>query len=270
MKNTRKKVLLSSVAMLLVALVALGSATYAWFTISKSVTATGMQLTAQTEAGLEISKTVGYADNTFDATTVAFTDTYDTLNLVSVDTSSGSLGTAYFAGNVSEAGTWTAKTSSKINDFKAVPSAQNAATALTAPASGDNTNGTKYFAAYAVKVRSKAGGSGTAVTRTGFKGKVTITGAGADYVRVAVMDGNTVVATYGSESTPKAIISTTPTTETQSLTTSGTAVTLNSGSIDGTGKEYKFLCWFEGEDGEAINTNANSAATIAVEFSYTD
>lgn len=49
MKNTRKKMLLSSIAMLLVALVALGSATYAWFNESPEANARG--LTMKTTAG---------------------------------------------------------------------------------------------------------------------------------------------------------------------------------------------------------------------------
>lgn len=56
MKNTtfKKKALLSSVAMLLVAIVALGSATFAWFTQNKTVTAEGLKLEATTAAGLQI------------------------------------------------------------------------------------------------------------------------------------------------------------------------------------------------------------------------
>ena len=54
MKNTtfRKKALLSSVAMLLVALVALGSATFAWFTQNPNVEATGLQMTTEAATGL--------------------------------------------------------------------------------------------------------------------------------------------------------------------------------------------------------------------------
>lgn len=56
MKNTtfRKKALLSSVAMLLVAIVALGSATFAWFTTNPTVTADGLSLQATAAAGLQI------------------------------------------------------------------------------------------------------------------------------------------------------------------------------------------------------------------------
>lgn len=54
MKNTtfRKKALLSSVAMLLVAIVALGSATFAWFTANPNADASGLVMKTSTSAGL--------------------------------------------------------------------------------------------------------------------------------------------------------------------------------------------------------------------------
>ena len=57
MTNTkfRKRALLSSVAMLLVALVALGSATFAWFTEDPDADAQGIPAYAQTSKGLLIS-----------------------------------------------------------------------------------------------------------------------------------------------------------------------------------------------------------------------
>lgn len=56
MKNTtfRKKALLSSVAMLLVALVALGSATFAWFAANPNADATGLSLKTTAASGLVI------------------------------------------------------------------------------------------------------------------------------------------------------------------------------------------------------------------------
>lgn len=50
-----RKQLLAAVAMVLVAAVALGSSTYAWFVASGTVTATGMSVKAQSEGGLAIS-----------------------------------------------------------------------------------------------------------------------------------------------------------------------------------------------------------------------
>ena len=59
MTNTkfRRRALISSVAMLLVALVALGSATFAWFTENPQVKAEGITAQAQTSTGLEIKTT---------------------------------------------------------------------------------------------------------------------------------------------------------------------------------------------------------------------
>lgn len=59
MTNTkfRKRALLSSVAMLLVALVALGSATFAWFTQSTTATASGINVSTSKASELQISKT---------------------------------------------------------------------------------------------------------------------------------------------------------------------------------------------------------------------
>lgn len=57
MTNTkfRKRALLSSVAMLLVALVALGSATFAWFVANPTVTASGLKLETSAAAGLAVA-----------------------------------------------------------------------------------------------------------------------------------------------------------------------------------------------------------------------
>ena len=57
MLKSRKKLLLSSIAMLLVALVALGSATFAWYMTNRSVTADTTKLNASAAQGLVIRKT---------------------------------------------------------------------------------------------------------------------------------------------------------------------------------------------------------------------
>ena len=57
MTNTkfRKRALLSSVAMLLVALVALGSATFAWFVANPVASANGLVMTTQAAPGIAIA-----------------------------------------------------------------------------------------------------------------------------------------------------------------------------------------------------------------------
>ena len=57
MTKSRKKMLLSSIAMLLVALVALGSATYAWYVSQASVTASESKFAAAAAEGLVIRHT---------------------------------------------------------------------------------------------------------------------------------------------------------------------------------------------------------------------
>lgn len=52
---TKKRALISSVAMLLVAIIALGTATFAWFTSNTTATATGINVRTQKVSELEIS-----------------------------------------------------------------------------------------------------------------------------------------------------------------------------------------------------------------------
>lgn len=54
-----KRQLLAAIAMVLVAAIALGSSTYAWFVQSNTVTAEGMKVQAQAEGGIEISNSEG-------------------------------------------------------------------------------------------------------------------------------------------------------------------------------------------------------------------
>ena len=57
MSKTRKRMLLSSLVMLIVAAMALASVTYAWFTTSKSATVTNIQFTAKAAEGIQLSAT---------------------------------------------------------------------------------------------------------------------------------------------------------------------------------------------------------------------
>lgn len=81
MTKSRKRMLLSSIAMLLVALVALGSATYAWFTINRTVTADKIKVEAAVGSGLVISNTIT-PNFTRD---VSFADDYSVLYPVSIN-----------------------------------------------------------------------------------------------------------------------------------------------------------------------------------------
>ena len=58
-KNSKKRVLLSSVAMLMVGAVSLGTATYAWFTQDTSATANGVNVKTSKMSSLQIASATG-------------------------------------------------------------------------------------------------------------------------------------------------------------------------------------------------------------------
>ena len=81
MKNTRK--LIPALAMLLVSAVMMSTASFAWFTINKTVTATGMQVTARAEGGIQISRPgseagVGVSSSIGSVTSLLPTSTHNT------------------------------------------------------------------------------------------------------------------------------------------------------------------------------------------------
>ncbi|MBE6794475.1 MAG: hypothetical protein E7532_05990 [Ruminococcaceae bacterium] len=98
--NSRRRVLISSLAMLLVAIVALGTATYAWFTSSTVATANGINVRTAKASKLEISKS--------DLAWGTLVD-YDVDNKLLLPASSGN-GTAWFKADAADKSAFTAKT----------------------------------------------------------------------------------------------------------------------------------------------------------------
>ena len=107
MTNTkfRRRALLSSVAMLLVALVALGSATFAWFTSSTSASANGIMISTTKSSELKIAKKDlvwadsvtydGFASNYVPTSSVTGTTWYTSVaNAKDAYTSNGTYATA--------------------------------------------------------------------------------------------------------------------------------------------------------------------------------
>ena len=136
MTKSRKRMLLSSIAMLLVALVALGSATYAWFTINRKVEAKTMVVKAATAKGLELTIDNGSNGGRTKTYNAFATATDNTLAPVSFQyTENGLNGTGYYPQDIQQAGALTSTTiGTKAGNWQAVtlPTAQ--ATAL------DNTD----------------------------------------------------------------------------------------------------------------------------------
>lgn len=100
-----KRQLLAAIAMVLVAAVALGSSTYAWFANNNKVEAKGMQITAVTEgANLEISFSTSFTAGTISVTrSEAATELKPTHYVTASDKSTGNYKDST---NVTTAGVW--------------------------------------------------------------------------------------------------------------------------------------------------------------------
>ena len=192
MTNTkfRKRALLSSVAMLLVALIALGSATFAWFTSNPDADASGLNIKANSSVGLVLrsqtekaqnsdwwSHNAGFRATAFDSSTKTFT--YNTASMpmtpVSMAQSGTNKGTLYTA---------------SANDSGAYDPKDNYTT---------TTANQEYFKE---ELELKITGSDTAqaVKLTGCNwtpGDGNLHSA----VRVAVLDGTNILATFSESAT---------------------------------------------------------------------
>lgn len=246
MKTTsRKRLLVSSVAMLLVAMLALGTATYAWFTSSTNVTANGITVRTSKTSQLEIS------DDTIDYSPSGFT--YSGMEPIMVPASSAD-GQNWFYTEAASKDAFTAKNTSS---FSEVPTATKA----------------KYV--FIDQLNIKNGGE-QPITDI----KITISNMQGDYLRVALVPvankvaggdltmtaanfkanvyGNTTTAEpantqyFPVESTTK--ISTTAITPKTSKT-----ITVKSSSEQLAKNEevhYNLFVWFEGQDAKCFDSKA--------------
>ena len=272
MKTSRKKMLLSSIAMLLVALVALGSATYAWFTLNKTVSADNMQVQVAAAKGLQITgdnganwgKTYSYAART------------NKLSPASLDTSNGVGTKTVYAPAIDVDGKWSAAAAGATATFSEQDTIKPATSGEGVSATDD------YMTAYEFGVKSSSGTLSN-VTHTI---TITTTGKCTKYARVALVDqgadttptygssGSTVTATYGNQTSPTAFATaaaaTAKTTTAQTLTsfTSGSAKQITTTlEATETAHYYTLLVWFEGEDADCTTAQADGTITISTEFS---
>jgi hypothetical protein len=85
-KNSVAKKLIPATSMLLVSATMLATSTYAWFTMNKEVSVTGMEVKAHAEEGLLINEVAAYDDDAWDALANANT-TPETISLRPASTS---------------------------------------------------------------------------------------------------------------------------------------------------------------------------------------
>ena len=248
-----RKQLLAAVAMVLVAAVALGSSTYAWFAAQNEVTATGMQLQAQGETGIVIKS----AENTQSKwATTASAAMSESVKLKPTSTQ-----------NLTS---WWHAVSDEKDNAKAQQTAANAYTDVTASKSEYVLMRSFYIRSaaqavpvsdvkLAIKTVSAATVGETATSENLDKSirvgvKLNTGGSGSEYyVYAPLADGDfSLVAKYDSNKTLTEKREADATTDQFAL--SGNAVPVND-----TGLLAEIYMWFEGEDENCKSSNITAS-----------
>jgi len=263
MKNTtfRKKALLSSVAMLLVAIVALGSATFAWFTANPTVTAEGFSAQASTAAGLAI---LSATEKTYYGDSPVWD--YDTIINCKADAQETDASFAFAAPAsydyiTNGASSFYTTTAAEEDDYEAE----------------DITKATTTTAFYSENIYFKSTVAGHSATVA--RAKVTLTGTSdpmAATVRAMLKDQNgNVLGTWTIAGAGNKYITAGPTLSSDNFTAtaSGTYVNTNL-TATSTGNDYVTLyVWIDGEDEACKTTNvtmlADILSNVAVELTTT-
>ena len=275
------KKLIPALVMLIVSALVMTSASYAWFTMNKTVTATGMNMTVQAPENLQIS--LDGSANSY-SNTVAFTDTASVLSPASsVD---GLKYKAYIPGYTADAtlttlngvtlldvanttvttpaagapiayGTYThtdgtSKTYNGYVDYKVYVKSVNAVDNLSCLINIEKyaTESTDIFKAVRVALLND---NNTAAAATNYIARV------ADTATVKVIDSTTVPGTPSlvAEGTNLCKVSTT-----DNDTSSAIALTAN------TAKAFVIRVWIEGQDPECVYTNALIAPNFKITLTF--
>lgn len=242
MKTTsRKRLLISSVAMLLVAMLALGTATFAWFTSSTTATASNINVKTIKSSELQISKSDRVWGTTVD---------YATANKVLLPASTVD-GKAWFTANAETR-----------NSYKKADNVDFSPAAYTADS---NT----YFFTEELNVRN----NGAADVNNA---KIEITfPTSAEYARVAVQEvtsegtvvGEFKTSVYDNAGVAYDAVKNATTTEKITPSTDYTVSigdlkgkdSLGGSATTGEAKYYKVFVWFEGQDVDCNDTTAGQA-----------
>lgn len=242
MKTTsRKRLLISSVAMLLVAMLALGTATFAWFTSSTTATASNINVKTIKSSELQISKSTRVWGTTVD---------YATANKVLLPTSTVD-GKAWFTANAETRNSY--KKADGVDFSPATVTAEN----------------NSYYFTEELNVRNNGSADvNNAMIEITFP-------AAAEYARVAVQevksDGTVVgdfkTSVYDNAGAAYEAVKNATTTEEITPKTDYTVTigdlkgkdTLGGGATTGEAKYYKIFVWFEGQDVDCNDTTAGQA-----------
>lgn len=243
MKNTfRKSSLISSVAILLVAIVALSGTTFAWFSQQDNASAGTLSMSATTASGLYI---------------------------VESDAATSTAPTEGWSSKI----TWTAQTT-QMNPVSTgfTSTTPSFFTTSTDKANGAWNNAQKEDGTYVYPITAATAGTDYIVKRIWVKADttddvtLTITPTvvgGKGYERLAIVNGTKTQVMGNAVETVNGFINQNG--ETAEIATTAYSNFVYEGKLD-TAQYFDVYCWFEGQDAQCMNTNSGSSFTVDLAF----
>lgn len=261
MKTTsRKRLLISSVAMLLVAMLALGTATFAWFTTDTTTQATGISVqTSKKSLLLVSSRTSPWMDNlnyNFGTDTAKKllqpASSYDGENWYKAQADSGMSGAATNGEKITGVGTTDAEGNVFCNMLNVKNTGAEPAENVTITAQISEkavTSGKNYLRVALVPSDCTADtGRGTAKVESAQEFRDNIYSAGADAAKPVEYVGDSVADTQGAI-----------TAAASDVTTKGNSISVKAGTLNkDQAKYYMLIVWFEGQDVDCQDTFAGN------------
>lgn len=262
MKTTsRKRLLISSVAMLLVAMLALGTATFAWFTTDTTTQATGISVqTSKKSLLLVSSRTSEWTDNlnyNFGTDTAKKllqpASSYDGANWYKAQADNGLSGAAKNGEKITGVGTNAAAEGNvfcnmlNVKNTGAEPAANVTITATISETAV--TSGKNYLRVALVPSDCTAdNGRGTATVVSAEEFRDNIYSAGADAAKPVEYVGDSVADKKGAIKAAALDVQ-----------TKGNSISVNAGTLkQNEAKYYMLIVWFEGQDEDCQDTFAGN------------
>lgn len=238
----RRSTLVSSIAMLLIAVVALSGATYAWFSSNNSATAGELNLTATSASGLFIVEDTDMNNTTAPTTgyssKIEWSDNVEGMRAVS-GKPNGSANSAFYA-------TTTDRADGQYNG----DTVNNPITVAQA--------GSDYIIK---KVWVKADSTET----QNLKITPTVT-SGRGYERVAIAAAGQDATIFGNTAETYAQFGQTGVVENATITTVEYATGASFSNTYDQARCFYIFVWFEGQDPQCTNVNSGSSFTVSLNF----
>lgn len=261
MKTTsRKRLLISSVAMLLVAMLALGTATFAWFTTDTTTQATGISVqTSKKSLLLVSSRTSDWMDNlnynfgTDEAKNLLQpASSYDGVNWYKAQADNGMSGAATSGEKITGVGTKAAESNVFCNMLNVKNTGAEPAKNVTITANISETpvsTGKNYLRVALVPSNCEeedARANATVLSPDDFR--TNIYSDGVDAAKPVEYVGKSVKDTKGAIKAADLAVS-----------TNGRSISVNAGTLNkDQAKYYMLIVWFEGQDEDCQDANAGN------------